>query len=243
MAVGLAMTATAAYATPITYSVSRTMAGGSSVTGSIVTDGTIGVLAGANVIGWTSPAQRWLNDVHAPGAVDWQQFQPSRHVHQLHGVAERVFFFNFSLTGFALFQNPFIGSGLNAWCMEGPVSNCGGVGIGETVLTTGSVRFAGQTGLLQVASVQTAAVPEPASVVLSVSAWLHLPAAALLGSTKSILFFVVFDPTAVPHQRTAVDLYGRVTGPAFAQPDSRTISLTLHRKTLRENSAGPRGRP
>jgi hypothetical protein len=157
------LTAAAAEAGPITYGVSR-LIGTGSVIGTVTTDGTIGVLTSANVIGWTLE----LNDgstsftLQGPGGLDNSDLlvSGSNFTASLSGL-----FFDFSATGFTLFQNPFAGSGVNWWCMEGPASFCVGASAGETVTTSAATQFAGMEGIQQVAAA-VSVVPEPASLVL-----------------------------------------------------------------------------
>lgn len=161
--VGLVMTASAAYATPITYNINRTIGAGS-VVGTVTTDGTIGVLGSGNVIGWTLLLNDGTGTFTLQGPTSGNnsaiQTNGSSFTASLTGL-----FFDFSAQGYALFQNPFIGSGVDWWCMEGPNSNCSGFGTGETV-TVGTTRGVFLAGNVQVGSTGAAAVPEPATLVL-----------------------------------------------------------------------------
>jgi len=144
------------------YNVSRTIGPGS-VNGTIETDGTIGVLAGANVIGWS------LTIDDGDGNGPFTLVNPGNSNLLVSGTllsaTANDILFNFTGgTGFALFQNPSTGSGINWWCVEGINSNCAGTGnSSESVNRSGSPVFVNHQGVVAIA---TQGVPEPASLVL-----------------------------------------------------------------------------
>ena len=156
--------AASASAAPIVYDVNRTVGVGS-VSGTITTDGTFGVLSTANITGWSLS----IDAGDANGAFLLQGGINSSLLvggGALSADADSIDF-NFGGSGFALFQNPNIGSSVNYWCVEGPNSNCTGLGQGETVtrLTYG-VPHITVTGVEAIATVHGGTVPEPASLAL-----------------------------------------------------------------------------
>jgi hypothetical protein len=164
----LALSASTALASPITYQVSRTILNGS-VVGSITTDGTIGSLTNSNIVTWSLT----LNDGTSPFTL----LGPTSGNNSQVGISGSAFtatasglFFNYSdNTGsWVLFQNPSLGSSVNFWCMDSNSGGCEGSPNRDTVTTSGpyGVTFAPRTGTQQVAGTGLAAVPEPASLVL-----------------------------------------------------------------------------
>lgn len=156
-----ALLATAAHAVPLTYDVNRVIGNGS-VVGTITTDGTFGVLGLGNILSWTFS----IDDGDGNGP-----FQITSGVNanlllsgtNLSADIDSIDF-HFGLAGFALFQNPSNGSGINWWCVEGPSSGCAGTGQGETVNRFGSPEFVRYDNLQAIATRQS--VPEPASLAL-----------------------------------------------------------------------------
>jgi len=170
--VALALTATTSYASPITYTVSRVIGPGS-VTGTITTDGVLGVLGSSNVLGWTLT----LND----GTSAFTLFGPTSGNNSQVLVQGSSFtatssglFFNYSGSGIVLFQNPFIGSSLNFWCLDNITAACTGAHASADIVTTsGSFAsvFVTRSGTQQVATAvaptpDAAPVPEPTTWVL-----------------------------------------------------------------------------
>ena len=162
----LALSATTAFASPITYQVSRSILPGS-VVGSITTDGTIGTLTTANIVGWSLT----LND----GSTSFTLQGPTTGNNSAEQVCGTGFtstltglFFNYGSPSFVLFQNPGLGSGINFWCLDGS-GGCAGRTSSDVVTTSGAFAnvFTPRTGTQQVATTGTTAVtPEPASLVL-----------------------------------------------------------------------------
>lgn len=122
----------AAQAAPLTYNVSRSIGAGGSVVGSITTDGTLGVLNTANVTGWTLSIDAGNGDgaFVLLGGVNSNLLLVGT---LLSADADSIDFDFSGSNGFALFQNPSNGSGINWWCVEGFNSGCAGTGVGETV--------------------------------------------------------------------------------------------------------------
>ena len=154
-----------ASAAPITYNIGRIIGAGS-VTGTVQTDGTIGVLATTNVTGWT------LSIDDGDGNGPFTLVNPGNSfllvVGNLLSATATDLLFNFSGTsGFALFQNPNIGSSINWWCVEGIASNCAGSGNStESVNRSGSPTFVTRNGTVSIGTAAPTNVPEPASLAL-----------------------------------------------------------------------------
>ncbi|MFC7049246.1 PEP-CTERM sorting domain-containing protein [Emcibacter nanhaiensis] len=117
------------------YSVNRTIGAGG-VTGTITTDGTLGALSAGNVTDWNlllDDGSTTFNLLGNGSVGDNSDLLIS-------GAAfiatATDLWFDFAAQGFALFQNPTNGSGINWWCLEGPSSGCTGFGQGESVVTT-----------------------------------------------------------------------------------------------------------
>ena len=159
-----AFLATSASAAPIVYDVNRTVGVGS-VSGTITTDGTFGVLSTGNITGWSLT----INAGDADGSFLLQGgINSSLEVAGTAMTADADSIdFNFSGDGFALFQNPYIGSSQNFWCVEGPNANCTGLGNGETVTRNNfGVPHITLTDSQAIATVRGGTVPEPASLAL-----------------------------------------------------------------------------
>lgn len=152
---------------PISYDVNRTIGSGS-VIGTIETDGTTGVLTASNVIGWSLTIDA---DVGVGTSV---LINPANSELRLSGsllsaVADDLLFDFDGTSGFALFQNPGIGSGMNFWCVEGLFgSGCVGGGFESVMEFPGSGQSVDRRGSGQVAiaTLPNTAVPEPASAAL-----------------------------------------------------------------------------
>lgn len=151
------------------YSVNRAIGGGS-VTGTIETDGTIGVLGTGNVLGWNlSIADGAGGDALTLDSTANSQLLV---IGSLFSATASGLFFDFAgSAGFALFQNPSIGSGQNWWCLEGTASGCSGAGNSiESVTREGGTVFSARQGTLQVAELSDNSVPEPGSIALVLAA-------------------------------------------------------------------------
>ena len=152
---------------PITYNVSNSVGGGS-ISGTIETDGTIGILGSTNILDWNL----LLND----GTSTFTNTGP------LSGNNSQLFFtattnltatatqllFNFSgPTGGVMFQNPTIGSSINYWCMQVGGSVCvGGSFVGEGVFVSKTLQTSGFEGTRVIGTAGASSVPEPTSVSL-----------------------------------------------------------------------------
>lgn len=161
LACGSALAFAAVPASAAVYVVSQS-GGGVSATGTITTDGTLGSLGNANVIDW----QFNLNDGSGTFSLNGSaNSQRSISGSGLTATATGLFF-DFSGAGFALFQNPSIGSGVNFICFAGN-NVCGG-GTNRTSITVSN--FGGgfaQQGVQQIGRLDgQGAVPEPATWAL-----------------------------------------------------------------------------
>lgn len=162
--------ASAAVAAPITYSVSRTIGAGT-VAGTIETDGTIGTLAGGNILNWsitlTSPT---LNG----GSTDTFSGVGAILVGSglVGSLTDLVFDFSAFASGFALAG----GSFGNGWCMASAGIACDGESTpAESIFYSnggGPAETEARSGRVSIAT--ASAVPVPAT--------LALVGAALLGA-------------------------------------------------------------
>jgi len=159
----VALSGVAADATPVTYNVDETIGAGS-VVGTIQTDGKTGVLATADILAFSltlnvGAGKTPLAIVDGVNASD-----------EIGGSAltatSSALDFNFSGSGFALFQSPYPGAaGMNYFCVEGINSNCTLNGNGaDSVDIAGTDLHKIDTGVVQIGTTST--VPEPASLAL-----------------------------------------------------------------------------
>lgn len=122
----LLATAPRAQASSETFSLVIGAVGAGSVSGTITTDGSLGFLAPANVVDWNIT----LNP--NPGAPFTLEGPLSGNNSGLSISGNGLFttstglFFDFSNPGYALFQNPAPGSGINYLCFAGNGTLCGG---------------------------------------------------------------------------------------------------------------------
>lgn len=158
----LALLPLMAQAGPV-YQINRSIGPGS-VSGTIETDGTIGVLGSANVIGWSLT----IDDGDGSGPFTLLSSGNSQLLLSgalLSATANQLLFDFTGGQGFALFQNPTIGSGQNWWCVEAINSSCAGTGSStESVNRFGSPVFVSHRGVVEIGSLNS--VPEPASLAL-----------------------------------------------------------------------------
>ena len=122
---GLLAVAPLAHAAPITYTLTIGSIGTGSVSGTITTDGTMGFLAPANVTDWT------IALTPDPGTPFTLLGPLSGNNSGLATLGNGLFttaaglFFDFDNSGYALFQNPAPGSGVNYICFAGNGTLCG----------------------------------------------------------------------------------------------------------------------
>jgi hypothetical protein len=144
------------------YDVNRAIGAGS-VVGTIVTDGTLGMLSTANITGFSLT----LTDTSGSFLIASANADDVLIGGSAFSATAASLLFDFGAgSGFVLFQNPDIGSGINFWCID----NGGCINSfvpGETVRTSSA---SGQVGELRQGPVVIATasngVPEPATVLL-----------------------------------------------------------------------------
>lgn len=163
------------------YDVNRQIGSNGSVVGTIATDGTLGVLSSANILGW-SLTYSSLGTSTAP-----TKNTPADSQFVLYGPAVSAdsdslnFDFDYAATHlhtFLLFQRPYIGSGHAWWCL-GDACGAWDPLNGPVQLTGESLRHARVTyslheGTLPFATINTA-LPEPATYAMfgvAVLGWL-----------------------------------------------------------------------
>jgi hypothetical protein len=146
----------------VTFNVNRSIGAGG-VTGTIDTDGTLGVLSTANFTNWNLTLNDSVGTFNLLGPLSGSNSQLLVSGSSFSATATDLLF-DFSGGGFALFQNPGIGSGLNFWCLES--SNCSGLGNpGESVALSYSLtQNSARSGIQSIATTAGAqSVPEPSS--------------------------------------------------------------------------------
>ena len=150
-----------ASATPVTYNIDETMGAGS-VIGTIETDGKTGVLSTSDILAFTltlsvGAGKTPLTIIDGVNSADDV-------VGNALTATSSALDFNFSGSGAAIFQLPYVGAaGMNYFCVEGVGVNCTGNGNGaDSVNVAGVGLHKIDSGVVQIGS----AVPEPASLPL-----------------------------------------------------------------------------
>ncbi|MDO6693560.1 PEP-CTERM sorting domain-containing protein [Aliiglaciecola sp. 3_MG-2023] len=147
------------------YNVERVIGAGG-VTGSITTDGFLGTLATNNIIDWDLTLNDGSNTFNliGPGNVGTNSDL------LINGssltATNTDLLFDFSGVGLVLFQNPFTGSGINFWCVEGVNSACASSGSSTESLYLSSMSYVVNSGVVSIASTSSQSVPEPLSLAL-----------------------------------------------------------------------------
>ena len=153
----------------LTYNVNRVIATVGTVVNTITTDGTFGVLTGANVTGFSLTIDD--GDGSGPFVIAQGVNAGLLNLGSLMTADIDSIDFDFSgSSGFALFESPAPGVGQNYWCLEGTLgllSNCLGSGVGETVNRFGFPTFQIRSGTISIATRDAGTVPEPASLLLA----------------------------------------------------------------------------
>ena len=173
----LAMFATSANAA-ILYNVNRVIGGGS-ITGTIETDGTLGVLGNANVTGWSLTLS---SPNLGTGPVDTISLATGSHTiigTAFTATATELFFdFDAGPTNIAIF----FGASGNLWCMD--AGGCGTLGPGDLMGVNNSGLLAEKSepsGNVVVASTApggpTVALPEPSTLAFFAFAFAAIAAA------------------------------------------------------------------
>ena len=152
----------AASAMADTYSINRTPGAVGSVVGSITTDGTYGILSDSNISDWDLVFTDSGGSFHLFGPLSANNSGIQIGGFALSATASELDF-DFATAGYMIIQNPFIGSSINYWCVEGPSSNCSGQGQGEDVRVLTDDQH---TPYTTSQAIGFADVPEPASMAL-----------------------------------------------------------------------------
>jgi hypothetical protein len=149
----------------VTFNVNRTIGDGG-VTGTIDTDGTLGVLSTANITDWNLTLDDSFGTFNLLGPVSGPNSQLLIIGNSFSATATDLLFnFVSGNSDLVLFQNPGIGSSMNAWCFANSVCG-GGSGPHETVIGAlfDNKQISPLSGLQSVATtVGAQAVPEPSS--------------------------------------------------------------------------------
>ncbi len=152
---------------PITYNVNRTIGAGS-VSGTIQTDGTVGILGSSNILDWNL----LLNDGTTsftnlgPASGNNSEILFTATTNLTATPSQLLFDFN-GPTGGVMFQSPFIGSGVNYWCVQTTQALCVAAGfVGEGVTVSSSLETSALTGNQVIGTAATGVVPEPSSLAL-----------------------------------------------------------------------------
>ncbi len=149
-------------ATPISYSVNQTIGQGS-VTGTIQTDGTIGVLTAANIIGFSLDltglgASYTITSLDSSAVVAGNDFTAT--------AMTLLFDYNGADSGYVLFQKTLY-SGMHYYCDATTASTCfQGASVVPDAYNDPSAQVMPMVGDQVIATAATIAVPEPGSLVL-----------------------------------------------------------------------------
>ena len=145
-----------------TYLASRAVGANGFVDLSITTDGTLGNLATANIVDYTIK----LTDTH--GTLTLTRANSGYAITSGLSATATNLLFDFSGTGYALFQSPSVGSGRDVYCLAG--QTCGFYSHAENLLVGTDYTATGisTTARSGVQIVATAGVPEPATWAMMV---------------------------------------------------------------------------
>ena len=113
------------------FTVNRAV-GTATVTGTITTNGALGVLGTSDITDWDLLLAVGINNFTLLGPLSGSNSGLQVSGSALSATATDLLF-DFGANGFALFQNPNVGSNQNWWCIEGPSSSCTPYGLGESV--------------------------------------------------------------------------------------------------------------
>ena len=143
------------------FNINRSIGNGGSVVGSVSTDGTLGQLATSNITAWTLKLSEG-GDTFDLIAGNSEVLVTSA---GLSATATELWF-NFSASGYVLFQNSPLNSGNPFWCLQGP-NNCATTFSGESVRASAPLtpfESSPYSGLQLIATV--APIPEPSTFAL-----------------------------------------------------------------------------
>jgi hypothetical protein len=155
----------------ITYDTTQTIGIGG-VTGFIETDGTVGVLAQADILNWNLLLNDGVTTFDLLGPLSGANSQLAVSGSDLSATTtELLFGFGGTDDGFFLIQSPITGDGNPGMCFETATANCAGPSAGEAVWTTNlnlnptPPQFTGVSGT-EVIGGAAAGVPEPSTLAL-----------------------------------------------------------------------------
>ncbi len=149
----------------VIFNVNETIGAGG-VTGTITTDSTLGALARVNLIDWNLT----LND----GAATFLLTAANSEVGFALGAAlsetATQLLFDTTNGGIVLFQNPFVGSGQDWWCLGNPTGACFGLPGTENLRIDGAIQMAAWQGIVVIGATDAAVPPSairlPATLIL-----------------------------------------------------------------------------
>jgi hypothetical protein len=158
--------------------------GAGSVTGVIDTDGTIGALTSGNITDWNLVLNDGTTTFDLKGPLSGSNSQLDLVGSDLVASSSNLTF-DFSSTGFVLFQSPTIGSGMDFWCLEGE-SCSGNSSTMSLFIQTGAYQITPESGDVVVATAAPTPTPEPSSLSLSLLGSGLLGLALFAGRRKPI---------------------------------------------------------
>jgi hypothetical protein len=163
LVLGLFVVPVAASAAPITYNVNRIIGTGS-VVGTILTDGTVGVLSEANILDWILTLSSPNLAASSPDVITRSAGQTIL----LGGLTATpsALIFNFTADSGSAFALQGLGTG-SAWCVSaGPIPCVGEPTPSETIVFGDSENWAELRHPTGPEVIATAAVPEPTTLLL-----------------------------------------------------------------------------
>jgi len=156
------------------YTVNDTVGAGG-VTGSITTDGSLGILGSTAITDWNLTLNDGSSTFNLHGPLSGANSQLDDNSGLALTATAAGLFFNFASTAgsFVLFQAPAVGSGINFWCINDVNSPCGSSFVSSSSneilrVGTGAVISQAYSGVVQIATTVGTApngggVPEPAT--------------------------------------------------------------------------------
>jgi hypothetical protein len=152
---------------PVTYDVAQAIGPGR-VSGFLETDGTTGILSSVNIVDWNLLLNDGISttfDLLGPLSGSNSQLA---YIGSGLSATPNQLLFDFGGGGYAIFQHPYFGSGIDLICYEGSDPNQGCAGgpediSGEILNVNFPNRFRSQSG---VQVIGTAAAPEPSTLIL-----------------------------------------------------------------------------
>lgn len=150
----------------VTYTVDLTGIGAGGVTGTIVTDGTIGTLGLLEILDWNLLLNDGTTTFDLEGPLSGDNSALDLQGNSLSGTPTQLLY-NFGVSGFDLFQSPTIGSGMDYFCLDSS-GGCGNAGNDVVLINdTDGIQVSGTiTGTQVVGTVNASTAPEPGTLVL-----------------------------------------------------------------------------